>query len=206
GALRELYHRGCQLVTVLDFAVVAVVIFFPREVLFVWIGNDAGVSAVAPVLTLLVIGTAIRGLVFLPHTLQLTAGWTALSLKTGFGTLIVFVPCLVVLASLFGAEGAATALIFMNLGYTAVNIWLMHRRLLRGELRNWLVTDVGLPLIGPLTVTAIARLLLPVDLSRPAWAAALCCVCLLNLSTSVVGAPLVRALVSEKLHTGSKHD
>src|SRR5262249_5538561 len=205
SALRQLYHRGCQLVAVLDFAVASVVVFFPRQVLFVWLGDDAAVGAVGPVLMLLVIGTAIRGLVFLPSALQLAAGWTALGLKTSFGTLLVFVPCLVALSLSFGAEGAASALILMNLGYTTVNIWLMHRRLLPGELRNWLITDVVLPLTGPLVVTAIARSLLPAGLSRPAWAAALCGVLLLGLSTSVASAPLVRALITERLHKSPRH-
>lgn len=199
-----LYHRGCQLMAVLTFGLAVVAVFFPRELLFVWMGNYAVADSMGGVLSLLVIGTAIHGLMHLPYALQLAHGWGRLAMVTNLVAVMFLVPAILIGTWKFGPLGAAIAWAVLNVCYLLVTIRLMHQRILPGEMRRWYLRDVALPLIGPLAVSAFARWLLPMDIGRLEWSAVLASLLVLNLLGSVAGAPLVRSAAIEAFARLSK--
>jgi hypothetical protein len=141
---------------------------------------------------------------YLPYGLQLAHGWTGLALRSNAVAVVLLVPGTYILARIYGAAGAAAACIILNAGYLIVNIQLMHRRILPGQLARWYMADSALPLIGPLAVTACAWWFLPDNLGRWEWAGALAAVFVLSLLASGASAPLVRAATIETLTRPSK--
>ena len=96
-----------------------------------------------------------------PYALQLAHGWTKLALSQNVISLVLLAPLLFWATIHYGPVGAASIWIILNAGYVAIGIQVMHRRLLPLEKAKWYCNDVAFPLIGTLTVAAIARFLLP---------------------------------------------
>ncbi|MCE5273079.1 oligosaccharide flippase family protein [bacterium] len=159
--LAALYHRTCQFVAVVLLPTAATLAFFSREAMLVWTRNPATADNTNLTVTLLVIGTALNGLVSVPGNLQFAAGWPQLMLYTNLAATLLLAPLVWVLAPLYGGVGAAAAWLALNCGYLVSNIPLMHRRLLRGHLWRWYVLDVGRPLLCAALVGWIFRLAAP---------------------------------------------
>jgi O-antigen/teichoic acid export membrane protein len=209
AALRTLYHQSCQLVSVLLLPVALVIAFFAREILQVWTRNPAVVANTHRIVTLLVIGTALNGLMNVPYALQLANGWTRLAFYQNAIAVALLMPLLIWAANRYGGVGAAAIWIAVNAGYVLIGIQVMHTRLLRDEKRAWYGRDVGLPLIGALSVVLIGRALFPAD--APAFVtvgalglvslAALAAACLLTPLTNVwLRARVLPRRVREGLH------
>jgi O-antigen/teichoic acid export membrane protein len=164
-----LYHTGSQFVSAVLLPVAMALCFFPKEILSFWLRDPETVANTYRILSLLACGTAINSLMILPLCLQLSHGWTRLSLLKNIIASCVFIPALFVLAIRWGAIGAAFVWISLNLGYLIFEIPLMHRRLLKGETVQWYLVDVGLPLAISFVVFILAKFLLPAEI-RPLFA------------------------------------
>jgi O-antigen/teichoic acid export membrane protein len=165
-ALASIYHRSAQLIAILTIPVAIILIVFPREVLYVWMGDLHTAQATGIILSVLTAGTLVNALLYPPYTLQIAYGWTRLIFSTSLAAAIVLVPALILLAMKFGAVGASAVWLMQNLCFVFVLVPFMHRRLLRGEMKRWFVYDTGLPLAAGLSVAILGRLLLPEGLSR----------------------------------------
>jgi O-antigen/teichoic acid export membrane protein len=190
--LRRLYHRSCQLMSVLILPVALVITFFSAEILLLWTRNEVTVRHTALVLSLLVAGTALNGLMQLPYALQLAHGWTRLALYSNAVAVAVLVPMIFFATSRYGAVGAASVWVVLNSGYVLVSVQIMHTRLLRGEKWRWYLEDVGLPLVAALAVVGIGRWLLPEDAGMLALFAWLAVTSLLALLSATLAASQIR--------------
>ena len=157
--LKRLYHLSCQLMSVLILPVAILGVLFARELLVLWTQNQVTVANTHLLVSLLVIGTALNGLMHLPYALQLAHGWTSLAFYSNVVSVILLVPLLLFAAVYYGPMGAAIIWIALNSGYVLFSIQIMHRRLLIGEQRRWYIEDVGLPLAAALSVIGLGRLL-----------------------------------------------
>ncbi len=162
-ALKDLYHHGCQLMSALILPVTIVIALYSREILFVWTGNTTTVANTHSVLTILVIGTGLNGLMHLPYALQLAYGWTRLTFYLNLAAVLIAAPSMVFLASTYGAVGVAYVWVILNGGFVLVVSQVMHRRLLKGEQWRWYLTDVGLPMSVSLVAALLCRVLVPLD-------------------------------------------
>ena len=166
--LGELYHVSNQCLAVVTAAVSAVLIAFSRDVIYFWTG-DANVAAIAAgPMALLVGGTALNGLLNLPYALQLAHGWTSLAIGANLTALVLGIPFCIWVIGQYGVVGAATFWLLTNIGYVAMCIPLMHRRLLPGHLRDWYLRDALPPFAVATGLVIAARQffpLLPRDLS-----------------------------------------
>jgi O-antigen/teichoic acid export membrane protein len=160
-ALRGLYHQACQAMSVALLPVALVLTIFPQEVVLAWTRNAGLATNTEWLVRLLVIGTALNGLMTIPYALQLASGWTRLALFGNILAIIVLAPSVVVLTRLYGAVGAATVWVALNAGYVLISLQIMHRRLLPGHLPSWCLNDVLRPLAPALSVVLIARLFVP---------------------------------------------
>lgn len=190
--LRQLYHRSCQLLSVLILPAALVIALFSGEILLLWTQNASTVQHTALVLSLLVIGTAFNGLMHLPYALQLAHGWTRLALYSNVVAVAVLVPMIFFATSRYGAAGAAAVWVLLNSGYLLISVQVMHTRLLPGEKWRWYFEDVGLPLVAALAVVGAGRWLLPDALGMVALFAWLAGVSALALAAAVLAAPEIR--------------
>jgi O-antigen/teichoic acid export membrane protein len=201
-ALRHSYHTGSQLMAVLILPLATILSLFPYDVLRLWTRNSNVAFSAAPLLTILVIGSALNALLYLPYSLQLACGWTKLSLAAGLLSVAVVIPIIVPLTKRYGALGAAAVWAGLNILNMVITVPVMHRRLLRGEFWTY-VRDVGLPFAIVLLIAGIAKILLaPVTtgllsvlMILSAW---LCCTCAAILASPQIRSWAVTQLRKEK--------
>jgi O-antigen/teichoic acid export membrane protein len=199
-ALALTYHRASQITIVLLAPVVAMLALFPAGVMLVWSGDPALGRAVAPLLGLLALGTGLHAMLQLPALLQLSSGWTGLSLRLNLLAVTVLIPALLLLVPRGGAAAAAGLWAGLNLFYLLTMVPLMHRRLLRGEMLRWYGRDLGLPVLAVIAVMAPAALIAPhLGLSRWGWLVWLAAVGMAGLAAAILAAPHVRTLVAAAL-------
>jgi O-antigen/teichoic acid export membrane protein len=168
AALATLYHKSCQLLSLIVIPIWIIVALFSRQLLMLYLRNAETVNHVYLLLSLLVTGTALNALMTLPFGLQLAYGYTKLSLYKNLVAVILFVPALRWMILHYGSAGAAWMWIAINGAYVVTEIPLMHRRLLPGEMRRWYLLDVGLPLLITVGVVTIARWIIRDTLPLPA--------------------------------------
>jgi O-antigen/teichoic acid export membrane protein len=153
--LAELYHRGSQMMSVLVLPAAVTAAFFAKPLIFAWTGSQLIADQTALIAALLTIGTAFNCVVTTPYALQLAHGWTSLAFWTNLASLPVMVLLLIVFIKLFGAVGAAGIWIVVNAGFLITQVPLMHRRLLKHEVRRWYVQDFGIPFVACAVTAAL---------------------------------------------------
>ncbi len=144
--LANLYRQSTRLLASVLFPVTTLLLFSGEGLIRLWTRNDDLARAVAPLVALLAMGSALHGVMYLPYALQLAYGKTRLALRINTILLVTQVPLLVVLALSYGALGGAVAWLVLHLLYLAFGTWMTHRELLRGVGTKWLLQDVGAPL------------------------------------------------------------
>lgn len=113
-----------------------------HPLLLLWTGNAAVADGAAPILSLLAVGTALHGMMYLPYSVQLALGMTRLPLKINVILVLLQAPLIVVLTLRLGAVGGALAWAILHLVYLHLGTWLMHRQVMRGWGAAWLLRDV----------------------------------------------------------------
>ncbi len=198
-ALRETYHFGSQVMTVLVVPTAVVVAMYSFDIIRIWSGSEVTARAVSPVLTLMAIGTALNGLMYVPYALQLAHGWTGLALRLSVVFLVLALPAIVVMTLKHGLVGAASVWPIQNAVYVLVGIPLTHRRLLKGEAGKWLAGDVGVPLASAMLAVVSIRLLWPGPLPGIAAAARIGIALVVSMGACALAASMIRRYVAAEL-------
>lgn len=195
--LRRTYQKGCQWMSVILLPVAVVIALFSAELMYLWTGDALLAERSHVLLSLLITGTALNGLMSLPMALQLAYGWTRLGVLTNLVAVFALVPLIFFLTTRFGAAGGASAWVMLNGAYVLLAVPLMHRRILRGEQWHWFGTDVGLPLIAALAAAGSCKWLFEIlggqELSRLGMLASLLAAGLLTAGAAAAAAPAVRS-------------
>jgi O-antigen/teichoic acid export membrane protein len=191
--LVNLYHTSNQLLAPVVLSAASVVALFSFEVLQLLTGDPKVAAASGPILTILVCGTALNGLMHLPHALQLAHGWTRLALAQNLILVLVVVPATWWLGNRFGGLGAALVWLTLNLVFVVVSVPLMHRRLLRGELGRWYLRAVLPPALAAGIVAGVLRLALPTIPGGIAGIAVLLVVTAITMACAGLASPAARA-------------
>lgn len=166
--LGRLYHRSSQLVSILTLPAAFVLAFFSYDVLLLWTHNAGTASGSSLLLTLLIAGTAVSSLLYMPYALQLAYGWIRLGVYVNAASLVAIVPLILSGVRLYGAAGAAGGMLALNIGNLLFSIQFMHARLLPGEKWRWYWQDVSLPLLaGGAAVLAVRALAPAAELGEP---------------------------------------
>ncbi|MES2579465.1 MAG: oligosaccharide flippase family protein [Pseudomonadota bacterium] len=145
--LIELYRLGTRMLTTVLFPVAMILVVFSHSILLLWTDNAEIATSTAPVVSLLAIGSALHGAMYFPYALQLASGKPSLALKIN-GFLIVILPPLTIFFTLkYGMLGGAISWLILHIIYLIFGTWMTHRKLLRGIGAEWLLKDVGIPLM-----------------------------------------------------------
>jgi O-antigen/teichoic acid export membrane protein len=195
GALKDLYYRCTQLMAVLILPLAVVLAVFSTEILQLWTRNAEVARNAGPIAALLVIGSALNGLMNLPYALQLAYGWTSIGLRICMFLLVLSIPGVWLMAKYYGAVGAACVWPGLNGIYMLIGIPLTHRRLLKGGARRWW-GEVGLPLVPILLIVLIGKGSVADSMSLPV---AVCTLSLL-LFCATGGAALVSPSIRSWLY------
>jgi O-antigen/teichoic acid export membrane protein len=205
GAVSSEYHRFAQLMSTALLPPMLMLAAFSREIVELWTQDPAVARAVAPIVSVWAVGTALNGVMHVPYAAQLAHGWSRLMVVVNLVAVAVLVPATLLLVPTYGAAAAAWIWVATNAGYLTVAVALMHRRILRGEKWSWYVQDLLRPLApGVLCILAItaAHRHLP-GLSRPEVLAflllATALVFVTVLAATPAGLSILRAVIAPVL-------
>jgi len=159
GALVDFYRSGTRTLLAALFPVAIAAALAAEDLVSVWTGNTALASSAAPIVSALLIGTALNGAMHFPYALQLAYGNTRIPLTITVILIALLGPATVLLAMKLGAFGGALAWLVLNCVYVAIGTWMTHRRLLTGIGWTWLLRDVGGPLLLSSVIVVAAWLL-----------------------------------------------
>ncbi len=187
------YHRSAQLMAVLVLPIAAVLSVFSFETLRLWTGNGETAANSAPALSVLLVGSAMNALVYIPCMLQLAFGRTRLPFLAGVISIAILVPLMFPMTKHFGLVGAASVWAILNVLNMLIAVPIMHRRLLPRETWKYF-SDIGLPLLGSIVTVTIGRLVFVVAKieSRLVTLAVVACLWLVCSFVAILTAPLIR--------------
>lgn len=195
GATEEitrLYHRSSQLVSVLVLPAAVVVALFSKEILLLWTQSPVTVEHTHLLVSILVMGTAINGLVNIPYALQLAVGWTRLAFLVSLISVIFALPLMIVLANWYDAVGVASVWVILNVSELIISIPIMHKRLLRNEKWRWYFEDVGLPFGVALLVAGSLRFTISTPLHNLSLGACIVVISAITLMAAALVTPVTR--------------
>lgn len=198
-SLIRVYHKSCQFISVLVLPVAVILALFSYEVMLFWTHSHETARQTYLLVSILVCGSAINGLMNPPYALQLAFGWTRLSVIKNVVAVILVVPVIILMAGRYGATGAACVWLFLNLGYLLFEIPVMHSKLLRSEKWRWYSTDVGKPFFAGLAIAVFGRLVAGQDMSPVFIAGYLFVIFLLTAAGTTIAAPDIRGEVLKYL-------
>jgi len=145
---------------------VVMLVLFSKDIIYAWTGNQTTASCTGSIVAVMAIGTGVHGLAHVPWGLQLAHGWTRLGCGLTIASIILFAPLIIVLTHQYGAFGGATAWALVNIFNLLSNQLLMHRRILKGEMRRWFLVDVGRPAAIAILVAGLGRVIIRDSPSR----------------------------------------
>lgn len=152
----RMYNAGSQIMAFVLAPMLVVLVGFSPEIIRLWTGSEAAATNAGAVVPLLVAGTALNGMLHLPHALRLAHGWTRLDIAIGLAMIVVLVPAIILGAQRFGGVGTASAWLFLNVAAMLVTVPLTHRRLLPGIAARWIVTGTIAPWAAAATAVWLA--------------------------------------------------
>jgi O-antigen/teichoic acid export membrane protein len=190
--LTSLYHRSCEGLSVAMLPAAVFIAFFSRDVLFLWTHDPVTSRETHVILSILVIGTAMSGLMVVPYLVQLAYGWTKLAFGFNLIAVLVLIPGALFLTHRYGAVGASICWTACNTAGALIVPLLMHRRLLKGEQARFYFGDIGPALAVTLITTAALRALIDEGLPTPQLVFALVVSAALVQFAAVAAAPGTR--------------
>jgi O-antigen/teichoic acid export membrane protein len=168
SGLTVLYHKSCQLTSVIVLPIAAVLCIFSQEVMLIWTSDPYIARNTHLILSFLIIGAAFYCMINIPYALQLAYGWTSLTLWANIATILLFTPLYIWLVPLYGVVSAAAIWTISKMTYMFISVPLMHRQILKGELCFWFFNDLGVPLVAVLVPTLIGKSFCS-ELSSTTW-------------------------------------
>jgi len=159
--LKDLFHNSSQLLSLLLFPVVAIFVFYSREILLLWTHDPSVAENSYLIVVFLVLGTMLNGMATLPSNCALAFGWPTLVTYTNIIQAIIIVPLIIIMAYWLQGIGASIAWVVMNSTYIIFMVPVFFRRYLNDEKLKWYVHDIGIPLIVPFLVCLISWIIMP---------------------------------------------
>lgn len=199
AAIRQTYHLGAQWLAAIVLPVGMTLAVFAQDVLLLWTHSTAIAVRSHAVMSILLVGTCLNALMNMPYALQLAYGWTRLALLTNLAAVAVMVPMVILATQRYGAVGAASVWVFLNLGYLLIPLQIMHTRLLPREKGTWYLYDAFLPLLLSFAGAVVMRAILPDGLGWMAMIGMLVGTVLLVSFLSLMAMPNTRQLVMLRL-------
>jgi len=186
------YHQGCQLVSVMVFPVAITIALFSFEVLFLWTHDKGLAEHSYQVLSILIIGTALNGIMNIPYALQVAYAWTKLAFWLNVVMLLLLFPLLIIMTQYSGIIGAASVWLILNVSYVLVGVQIMHKRIMPDEKLKWYVKDVLYPCLASLAVVATGRFIVAASTPPVLMFLGLTIIALLSFLAAILAAPLAR--------------
>jgi hypothetical protein len=145
--------------------IVGTAVVFTSELIFIWTQDSNITNKVAPIASILFMGTIFVNLAGVPYTLTLAYGWAKPGFYRALIAFLLLMPLTIIMSLRYEGIGAAFAWALFNLGDLVLFPWLIHRKILKTEFKYWAMMDVGFPVVVSLFVFVVANWIVPDDLT-----------------------------------------
>jgi len=153
--LLQLYRTASHFLATILFPLAMVITLFSELFIRFWTGN-VGLSAdVAPLLSILVIASALHGISFIPYTLMMAEGDTKSILKINIPLLLIMIPLITILSMRYGLIGGALSQLILFIFHVFLYARIQ-KKYFKGYAWQWLLKDVGVPLGFTILLGALA--------------------------------------------------
>jgi len=200
----EVFHLGCQLVTVIVGTASLILVFYSHTLLLLWTTSELIAQQSSTVVSVYALGNFLNATLRVPYLAQLAFGWTSLAVKVNSLAVFAVVPAIVYAANNYGSIGAAWVWVLLNTGYLLIVSHLMFRRILCQHKLKWYIQDLLQPVVGAVAVLFLARTLLETPDSNFGKLALVLLIAGLSFTASAFLAPSVRRqifITSNRLRT-----
>jgi len=128
--LENLYRLVSHLLACLLCPLALLLVFSGRGLIQLWTGDAMLAASVAPIIALLSVGTALHSLMYAPHALTLSLGAARLAVFINLSLLLAAGPLIYFSSINYGALGAATAWLGLQIANLIFGSVLTHRTLM----------------------------------------------------------------------------
>lgn len=198
-SLIRIYHQATQLVTVIAGAASITVAFCAEPLLWAWTGDKVLAQNAAPILKLYAIGNGIFSIAAFPYYLQYAKGNLDLHLIGNALFAVFLIPAIIWSTSQFGGVGAGWAWLVLNVINLIFWVPIVHLRLIKGLHRQWLLRDVGTPIL----FATLAATWLNSEVNWPQGQLyvliRICMVGIVVLAVAATGSSWIRAKISSSI-------
>lgn len=173
--LRAFFHKSTQFLSFLLFPSCAVLILFSREILFLWVKDSSVLENCHMIVSFLVLGTMLNGVVSIPAYSSSAFGWPQLVMYTNLFQAFIMIPVIVGMVLWLQGVGAAIAWVILNSTYVLFMVPVYFRRYLNGEMAKWYLVDILAPAAAAFAVCLVSAAISPAvhtTLSASIWLAA----------------------------------
>jgi O-antigen/teichoic acid export membrane protein len=207
AGIHSAYHQAAQLVTVIVGSATAVLFLFSEQILVLWTSNPELSHTVAPIMSVLALGTFLNCLMWVPYQIQLAYGWTSLTVTINSIAVAILIPAIFVMVPIYGPIAAAWIWVILNGSYCLIGVHFMFRRILTTEKWAWYCWDVMLPLTAAVTVVIISKYAMAssTQMSSALAILTLAFTVVLTLTSAAWCAPTLRARLCSIILLQSRH-
>ena len=140
--MTDVYRNCTQLVSVIAGTAAVFIAIYSEEILYVWTGDINVAENYSLVLTLYSAGYGILAVSAFPYYLQYAMGNLKYHVIGNVGTILVFIPSIVIASTSYGAVGAGWVWLTVHSIYFLFWVGYIHRKILPGFHIGWLFNDV----------------------------------------------------------------
>lgn len=151
--LISLYRSSTRLIVIIVGTVSLILIFFSKEVIFMWTGNLIMVEKVSKYVVLYAIGNFFLAVAAFPYYLQYAKGNLRFHLYGNIIFVILLIPTLFIVVTKFGGIGAGYVWIGVNAIYLFTWVPIIHNYFVKGLNKKWYFNDI-LRIILPASLVA----------------------------------------------------
>ncbi|MSN82494.1 hypothetical protein D1Y73_05460 [Riemerella anatipestifer] len=133
---KSLFYKTSKVVSVLIFSFLSVFIFFSKEILWVWTGNEEIVENTFKVIPILSAAYAMVALQIIPYYVALANGYTKLNNFIGIANIVIIIPGYYWGASEYGMLGVAFVFFMVQLLVTIIYLSIVNKKFINGDILN----------------------------------------------------------------------
>jgi O-antigen/teichoic acid export membrane protein len=156
-----LYTKATQLMCVIVAPPVAILAFFPEQVLNLWTHNQVVAHHAAPILSLYAIGNGLLAIGAFPYYLQSAKGDLRFVVLNNILLIIFSVPAIILAVASYGGIGAGAVWVASNFLCLVFWVPIVHKRFFDGSHMNWMLQDICAIIIPVALVAWVSSIVIP---------------------------------------------
>ena len=114
-----------------------------------------------------IIAMCIHGLMNIVFALQYAYGYSKLMFFHNISLVVVMFPLMYFLIKNYGVVGASFFSLFVNFSYLFINVFYLHRKVLKKELKRWYFENLFIPLLTSFFIVYIFKMFLIENFANP---------------------------------------